>query len=85
MNVLSPGLEVPDDCRLVADGEARRWSRGQCLLFDDSYLHDAQHDGQGEGERVVLMVDMWHPLLTADERRLLTELLRPPDQQTDAD
>ncbi|XP_043239893.1 aspartate beta-hydroxylase domain-containing protein 1-like [Amphibalanus amphitrite] len=76
------GLEVPDGCRLVVAGEERPWTRDQCLLFDDSHLHHAGHGGQAGEPRVVLMVDMWHPLLTADERRLLEEVLRPPDAHT---
>ena len=71
------GLEVPDGCRLVAAGEERCWSRDTCLLFDDSYLHHAEHGGTTDAPRVVLMVDMWHPLLEADERQVLAELLRP--------
>lgn len=39
---------------------------GKCLLFDDSFLHEAENNSE-ERPRVVLIVDVWHPDLTDEE------------------
>ncbi|KAL6065512.1 Aspartate beta-hydroxylase domain-containing protein 2 [Balamuthia mandrillaris] len=60
------GLVVPPkDCYVEVAGEARSWKEGQCILFDDSFEHQVRH--QGEGYRIVLIVDLWHPELSAEE------------------
>ncbi len=64
------GLEVPDGCRLEVAGETRTWREGECLVFDDSFVHEAEN--ASDRARVVLIVDVWHPDLTADERATLT-------------
>lgn len=40
------GLRVPPSCELVVGGEPQCWSEGSCLLFDDSFLHRAFHEGE---------------------------------------
>ena len=42
----SKGLKVPPTCELVVGGEPQCWSEGSCLLFDDSFLHRAFHEGE---------------------------------------
>uniref|UniRef100_A0A8C7I8J7 Aspartate beta-hydroxylase domain-containing protein 2 n=1 Tax=Oncorhynchus kisutch TaxID=8019 RepID=A0A8C7I8J7_ONCKI len=62
------GLRVPSSCELVVGGEPQCWSEGSCLLFDDSFLHRAFHEGGPEdGPRVVFMVDLWHPNVAAEK------------------
>lgn len=60
-------LIVPAHCgALRAGDEQREWRVGECLIFDDSYLHEAwNHSGQ---TRVVLILDVWNPSLTEAER-----------------
>jgi aspartate beta-hydroxylase len=53
------GLLVPTGCRIRVGDEVREWKQGECLVFDDSYEHEVWHEG--EGERVVLIADAWHP------------------------
>ena len=64
-------LIVPPDCgALAVAGEARAWQEGRCLVFDDSYVHEAwNHSAQ---TRVVLIFDLWNPTLTIPEREALT-------------
>jgi aspartyl/asparaginyl beta-hydroxylase (cupin superfamily) len=50
-----------------ARGRRREWQEGEVLLFDDSFEHEVFHDGVGP--RVVLIVDVWHPQLTAEGLR----------------
>ncbi|XP_036382887.1 aspartate beta-hydroxylase domain-containing protein 2 [Megalops cyprinoides] len=72
------GLRVPSGCELVVGGEPQCWSEGSCLLFDDSFLHTAFHEGSPEdGPRVVFMVDLWHPNVAAAERQALDYIFTP--------
>ena len=71
-------LFVPDGCTLSVNGEEKKWKEGDVLLFDDSFLHEAWHKGT-DGERVVLMLDLWHPELTVVEREALAFVFPPYD------
>ena len=55
-------------CALRVGDEARAWREGEVLVFDDSFDHEAWVDERAVGERVVLMVDVWHPELSLDDR-----------------
>ena len=63
-----PGAEIR------VGGERRSWKAGQCLVFDDSFEHEVAH--HGSSPRVVLLLDCWHPSLTAQERDFLDRLYR---------
>jgi aspartate beta-hydroxylase len=43
-------------------------------VFDDSFEHEAWNEGAGE--RIVLIVDIWHPDLTPSERWALDRVVR---------
>jgi len=47
------GLRVPPACELVVGGEPQCWSEGSCLLFDDSFLHKAFHEGESKSHQVI--------------------------------
>ncbi|HEY3674764.1 MAG TPA: aspartyl/asparaginyl beta-hydroxylase domain-containing protein [Candidatus Tumulicola sp.] len=68
------GIDVPPDCGLIVAGEARSWSVGKCLVFDDSFPHEVWNDSAFP--RTILVVDLWHPDLSEDEVRLLRGLQR---------
>ena len=66
---LCTGVRVADDTRDINAGEA--------MAFDDSFEHEAWHDGTET--RITLIVDIWHPDLTdryaaCARRRRSTEL-----------
>jgi aspartate beta-hydroxylase len=67
------GIAVPEgDCAIRVGDQTRRWQEGRCLVFDDHFEHEAwNHTRQ---DRIVLIVDMWHPGLSATEVRLLETL-----------
>ena len=70
------GLEVPDGDLPPARRErgSCSWRQGECIVFDDTYEHEAwNYTG---GDRVVLIVDLWHSELTAEEIRRLRTLHR---------
>ena len=71
-------LIVPKDCgALCAAGEMRAWEEGRCLVFDDSFVHEAWNNS-GE-TRVVLLLDIWNPQLTEPERRAFSAALESID------
>lgn len=54
------GLIVPEGPRLkVGNSPVRKWEEGKAICFDDSYVHEAWHEGTKD--RYVLMVTFWHP------------------------
>jgi Aspartyl/Asparaginyl beta-hydroxylase len=65
------GIVVPDGARIRIGDEKYEWHEGQCLIFDDSFDHEVWNDNSSE--RVVLIVDFWHPDLTAAERWAITQ------------
>ena len=63
-------LVVPENCgALRAGGEQRPWREGECLVFDDSFVHSAWNDS--DQTRVVLILDAWNPHLSGPEREAL--------------
>ena len=66
-------VQVPDgDCAIRVGHETRRWEVGRCLVFDDFFEHEAWNDT--DEDRIVLIVDLWHPALTPTEVTLLQGL-----------
>jgi len=64
-------LIVPERCGALRAGEeAREWEEGRCLIFDDSFVHEAWN--RSDHLRVVLIFDLWHPALSRVEREALT-------------
>jgi aspartate beta-hydroxylase len=66
-------LVVPADCSIRVGNETRGWTEGQCLVFDDSFQHEAWNRS---GElRAVLILDVWNPLVSEAEREGITALV----------
>ncbi|XP_061850400.1 aspartyl/asparaginyl beta-hydroxylase isoform X3 [Colius striatus] len=64
------GLVIPKEgCRIRCAQENRTWEEGKVLIFDDSFEHEVWQDA--ENYRLIFIVDVWHPELTAQERRTL--------------
>lgn len=59
-------LVVPGNGALKVAGEAREWTEGRCMIFDDTFEHEAWNDS--DRTRVVLIFDLWNPHLTPVER-----------------
>jgi aspartate beta-hydroxylase len=59
------GLDVPPGCRIRVGREQRTWREGRCLIFDDSFEHEVWN--ASPRRRSVLIVDVWHPQLSAIE------------------
>ncbi|KFP77475.1 Aspartyl/asparaginyl beta-hydroxylase, partial [Acanthisitta chloris] len=64
------GLVIPKEgCRIRCAQENRAWEEGKVLIFDDSFEHEVWQDA--ESYRLIFIVDVWHPELTAQQRRTL--------------
>jgi aspartyl/asparaginyl beta-hydroxylase (cupin superfamily) len=61
-------LIVPPRCWLRVGFEKREWHVGQVMVFDDTIEHEALNDS--DELRVVLIFDVWNPLLTLAEREM---------------
>ena len=83
-------LVVPDNTSgsyLKVGDQCISWEEGKPILFDDSFLHSAvwqgdnsEHVGSSEscsGDRIVLIVDFWHPSLSEADRTALGVLYPP--------
>lgn len=65
-------LIVPEKCSYRVGFDWRRWHVGETLIFDDTIEHEARNDS--DELRVVLIFDLWNPLLTPAEREVVTAL-----------
>ncbi len=65
-------LIVPENCLYRVGFEQRRWKVGEVLIFDDTIEHEARNDS--DELRVVLIFDVWNPLLSAGEREMVRVL-----------
>jgi aspartate beta-hydroxylase len=69
-------LIIPSDCGIRVGSETRGWEEGNCIVFDDTFEHEAWN--RSGHTRVVLIFDIWNPHLTEAERegiRTATEAL----------
>ena len=67
-------LIIPPDCALRVGEETRTWEPGKLLLFDDTIRHEAWNFS--DRLRVVLIFDVWHPMLTELERELVSQTVQ---------
>ncbi|BAZ54098.1 putative aspartyl/asparaginyl beta-hydroxylase [Nostoc sp. NIES-4103] len=68
------GIETPEDCGIKVGNETRKWARGEVFFFDNSFIHEAWNESQSN--RVVMLLDLYHPELTKLERTLLEIALK---------
>jgi aspartyl/asparaginyl beta-hydroxylase (cupin superfamily) len=62
-------LVIPDGCRFRVGSQVRSWDTGQAWVFDDTIEHEAWNES--DRIRIVLIFDIWNPLLTTAERDLV--------------
>jgi aspartate beta-hydroxylase len=66
------GLRIPPDCTFRVGDETRKWTEGECLVFDDSFEHEVWN--RSDETRFILLVDFWHPDLTDAEVDVLDQV-----------
>jgi aspartate beta-hydroxylase len=65
-------LVVPSGCRYRVGFDEREWEVGKILAFDDTIEHEARNDGNEL--RVILIFDVWNPLLSPIEKEFVRTL-----------
>lgn len=65
-------LVVPEHCSYRVGYDWRQWREGKCWVFDDTLEHEARNDS--DRVRVILMFDVWNPLLSIAEREMAAAL-----------
>ena len=66
-------LILPGPARFRVGNETRNWRMGEAWAFDDTIDHEAWNDA--DALRVIMILDIWNPLITEDEREAVTALL----------
>ncbi|XP_042866842.1 titin-like isoform X2 [Penaeus japonicus] len=66
------GLLIPEGLRLRVGDTNLSWAEGRVFVFDDSWEHEVWHEG--DSPRLILIVDVWHPELTEEERTSLSAI-----------
>lgn len=68
------GLMIPENglVELRVGPQTHRWSEGKVFVIDDSFEHEVWQ--AGDGLRLVLLIDFWHPDLSAFHRNRLQPL-----------
>lgn len=66
-------LIVPPNCRFRVGETTREWRVGEAFVFDDTIEHEASNDS--DELRVVLIIDLWAPALSASEREAVAAVI----------
>lgn len=66
-------LILPGPARFRVGNEMRTWRMGEAWAFDDTIEHEAWNDA--DQLRVILIFDVWNPLLSEAERELVTAMM----------
>lgn len=66
-------LILPGKCGFRVGNETREWRMGEAWVFDDTIEHEAWNDSPHT--RVILIFDVWNPLLSEVERELASQML----------
>jgi len=64
---------TPGSARLRVEHETRALTPGKCVVFDDSFEHEAWNNDPTHS-RLVLIVDIWHPSLSDAEVKFMRTL-----------
>lgn len=66
-------------CGLRVGDMIRHWEEGKCVVFDDAYEHEVWN--RTAQERVLLLVDFWHPEIEPEERQAILNMFDFARQQ----
>lgn len=74
-------LVVPPGCSFRVGSSFREWKLGEAFVFDDTIEHEAWN--KSDHQRIVMIFDVWHPYLSADERAFITQVMTALDRFND--
>ena len=66
-------LIVPEGCYFRVGNDTRKLKEGHAWVFDDTFEHEARNDS--DQQRIILIFDVWNPLLSQAEQELVGALL----------
>jgi aspartate beta-hydroxylase len=66
-------LVVPPDCGFRVGSETRPWREGEAWVFDDTIEHEAWNGS--DQWRTILICDVWSPLLSEQDREIVTQVM----------
>lgn len=66
-------LVLPGPAGFRVGNETREWRIGEAWAFDDTIEHEAWNDA--DQTRVIMIFDIWNPLLSEAERSMISALL----------
>ena len=73
LRVYLPLLLERDSNVLRVEDHAVKLKEGQCIIFDDSFEHEAWNES-ADKSRFTLIFDIWHPDLTVEEVDFLSKI-----------
>ncbi len=73
-------LIVPAGCWFRVGADRREWQIGKAWVFDDTIEHEAANES--DELRVILIVDTWHPGLSAQERAAVAAVMAATDRSS---
>jgi len=62
-------LRIPAQCRFRVGASTRGWEEGKCLVFDDTFEHEAWNDS--DSDRYVLVLPLWQSGVSPIEREFM--------------
>lgn len=68
------GIKVPKNTFIEVGDVRKTWKVGKCIVFDDSFLHYVENNS--DEERIVFILDVWHPDLTKPEINLIQYVMK---------
>lgn len=75
------GVKVPTGPKLRVKDQYLTWQEGKCLVFDDSFEHEVWNPSSEH--RVVLLIDIFHPDLSAEDRAAIPQGQQSFEQRID--
>lgn len=63
------GLTVPGRCGIRVGASSRTWEEGKCLVFDDTFEHEAWNES--DSDRYVLVLPLWQNGVSPIEREFM--------------
>jgi aspartyl/asparaginyl beta-hydroxylase (cupin superfamily) len=73
-------LILPPGCGFRVGGETREWKFGEAWVFDDTIEHEAWNNS--DELRVIMICDVWSPLLSDSEREAIAAVIEARDRYT---
>jgi hypothetical protein len=71
--------DKPQECGIQVGSQIQPWIPDKCMILDDSYPHQVWNDT--DDQRVLLLLDVWHPDVSPSERTEIVGLFQQAKEQ----